>query len=195
METNLPLGQKIYQLKITLEEIEPAVWRRILVPGNIRLPKLHTLLQAVMGWGDTHMHSFRTQDASYGMPLPEFKESMRDETRVTLAKIAPTQGDVFHYEYDFGDDWQHEVIVEKILPEFEFQIYPSCIGGKRACPLEDSGGPYGYSELLSAVSNPGHESHAETIQWIGGDFDPEAFSCHTVNSELSRRRMVSSSFD
>ncbi len=195
MQSNLPLGQSIYQLRITLEELQPPIWRRILVPGNILLPDLHVLLQAVMGWGDTHMHSFRTKNASYGLPIPEFAESMNDETLVSLADIAPSEGDTFHYEYDFGDDWQHAIVVEKKLPEFEFQIYPSCIAGKRACPLEDSGGPFGYSELLNAVSNPDDESHAETIQWIGGDFDPEAFSCHAINAELSRRRMVTSSFD
>jgi hypothetical protein len=174
----------IYQLKITLEAIRPPIWRRVQVPGTILLPHLHRLIQAVMGWDDAHLHAFQVGDTSYGQPDSELDDWMQDERRIRLAQIAPAEKSKFRYEYDFGDDWRHMVVVEKILPVAVGQIYPVCLAGKRACPPEDCGGPWGYPEFLEAISNPKHEQHDELLEWIGGEFDPEAFDMAAVNGEL-----------
>jgi hypothetical protein len=177
----------IYQLKITLEHIRPPIWRRIQVPGAVLLPHLHRLIQTVMGWEDAHLHAFRVGNTSYGQPDSDLNDWMQDERRVRLAQIAPAEKSKFRYEYDFGDDWHHIVVVEKISPVERGKIYPVCLTGKRACPPEDCGGPWGYSEFLEAISNPEHEQHEELLEWIGGEFDPEAFDVASVNTELQAR--------
>lgn len=177
----------IYQLKITLEQIRPPIWRRVQVPGTILLPHLHNLIQTVMGWDNGHLHAFQVGDISYGEPDPELDDWMQNELRVRLSQIAPVEKSKFRYEYDFGDGWSHLVVVEKILPVTEGQIYPICLTGKRACPPEDCGGPWGYAEFLQAISDPEHEQHDELLEWIGGEFDPEAFALATVNAQLQGR--------
>ena len=179
----------IYQLKITLEDIRPPIWRRVQVPGDILLPDLHHLIQVVMGWEDAHLHAFRVGNISYGQPDSELDDWMQDEGRIRLAQIAPAEKSKFRYEYDFGDDWRHMVVVEKLLPVAVGQNYPVCLTGKRASPPEDCGGPWGYPVFLKAISNPEHERHDELLEWIGGEFDPEAFDVAAVNSELQRMHL------
>ena len=119
----------IYQLKINLENIRPPIWRRVQVPGAILLPHLHHLIQTVMGWEDAHLHAFRVGDTSYGQLDSDLDDWMQDERRIRLTQIAPAEKSKFRYEYDFGDDWRHLVVVEKILPAEVGQIYPVCLGG------------------------------------------------------------------
>lgn len=177
----------IYQLKITLEHIRPPIWRRMQVPGAVLLPHLHRLIQVVMGWEDAHLHAFRVGTIAYGLPDSELDDWMQDERRIRLSQIAPVEKSKFRYEYDFGDDWHHLVVVEKIAPVERGKIYPVCLAGKRACPPEDCGGPWGYSEFLEAISNPEHEQHEELLGWIGGEFDPETFDVAEVNEEIRAR--------
>jgi hypothetical protein len=176
----------IYQIKITLQDNNPPIWRRIQVRGNTSLDKLHDILQIVMGWTDSHLHQFIVGEAYFGLPDPEYDDlPMSDETQFTLSRITNREGSAFTYEYDFGDSWHHGLLVEKIVPPKEVQ-YPICLAGERACPPEDVGGIWGYQQFLDALGDPDHPQHEDYIEWIGGVFDPEAFDLEAVNAALRR---------
>jgi hypothetical protein len=177
-----------YQLKVTLEEIRPPIWRRILVPGNTTLLKLHDILQIVMGWRDYHLHLFMIAGEEYGDPgLDEFGDwPLKNEARYKLSQLIPGEGFRFHYEYDFGDSWRHLLLVEKILPAGPDARQPLCLKGKRACPPEDVGGAWGYEGFLEALRDPGHSEHEAFLEWLGVEFDPEAFDLDKVNDVLRR---------
>jgi hypothetical protein len=180
----------IYQLKVTLEHVKPLVWRRLLVPSNIPLHKLHAVLQEAMGWTDSHLHAFSFRDRRIGDISIEdgFEEQeVEDERKVRLDElVGPDQ--VLLYEYDFGDGWLHQVCVEKRLEPDPRLTYPLCVGGARACPPEDCGGPPGYERLLAALKNPSHEEHGQLVTWSGGAFDPEGFDSNRVNAALRALR-------
>ena len=177
----------IYQFKVTLKESHPPIWRRIQV-RDCTLGELHEVLQIVMGWEDCHLHQFIVRGEYYGRPDPEdlhWDMEMEDEEKISISKIAKTGRKVrFIYEYDFGDSWQHEILLEKILEPEPNVAYPRCIEGARACPPEDVGGLWGYGDFLVAISDPNHEDHDERVEWVGGEFDPEKFSMDKVNKEL-----------
>lgn len=179
----------IYQLKITLKYSRPPIWRRLQVPADIKLGKLHRVLQIAMGWTDSHLHQFHIGDTDYGVPDPElqFPGELRSERSVPLNRVA-AEGDRFFYEYDFGDGWEHEIEVEKVLPAETGKRYPLCLAGKHACPPEDCGGIPGYENLLEVMRDPSNEEYAETIEWLGREFDPEAFDLDDVNTALRRMR-------
>lgn len=173
----------IYQLKVALADIRPPIWRRIQVPADISLARLHRVLQAAMGWSDTHMHAFRMGRQTFGVADPEFPDGTRSERGVQLEQVAKA-GDRFVYEYDFGDGWEHEIVVEEALAAEGAARYPCCLAGERACPPEDCGGLPGYEELVQALGDPAHPEHQEYLKWIGADFDPEAFDLAAVNKKL-----------
>ncbi|MDQ6692991.1 MAG: plasmid pRiA4b ORF-3 family protein [Chloroflexota bacterium] len=176
----------MYQLKVTLKEIKPPVWRRIEVPGNIDLGVLHAIVQAVMGWDDGHLHQFIVGGDYYSDPSPDWGlgDEVLSERRTTLKQIAAEPGVHFAYEYDLGDSWMHEILIEKILPPEKGAHYPRCIKGKRACPPEDIGGAWGYEEFLVAIADPNHPQHAEMLEWVGGSFDPEEFDLEEADKSL-----------
>jgi hypothetical protein len=176
----------IYQLKITLKKIDPPIWRRILVAGDISLPRLHAVLQIVMGWTNSHLHGFEVGKVFYTEPDPDYGEESNivDERQVRLSQIAPQVGSHFVYEYDFGDSWDHEIVVEHILPPDEKILYPHCIDGKRACPHEDVGGPFGYAEFLAAIHDRKHPKHTALLAWAGGKFNSEKFDLLSTNELL-----------
>jgi hypothetical protein len=178
-----------YQLKVKLIDSQPSVWRRVLVPDNIKLSRLHHILQVVMGWTNSHLHQFRVGDDLYCAPEDvEFDDpNYRDEHRHTLADIAVCEKDSFIYEYDFGDCWEHQVLVEALLPPDRKAAV--CLDGKNACPPEDCGGIPGYFEMLDAIANPKHERHEELIEWLGGDFDPKHFDLQQTNAQLKRLKL------
>jgi hypothetical protein len=176
---------RIYQLKITLKDVRPPVWRRVLVP-DCPLTRLHEVIQVVMGWGDCHLYEFEVGGQSYTDPRGMDDLDMEDASKVKLGQVAPKQKAKLGYTYDFGDNWQHEVLIEKVLPPEEGRKYPVCIDGRRACPPEDVGGPWGYLEFAEAIGDPEHERHDEFIEWRG-EFDPESFSVEAVNEALRRR--------
>ncbi|MDP7619618.1 MAG: plasmid pRiA4b ORF-3 family protein [Dehalococcoidia bacterium] len=181
----IPRGaaKSVYQLKVTLRDIKPPVWRRILVAGDIRLDKLHGILQWVMGWQNSHLHQFLIRGAAYGTPDPDFDLDVRDEKRMRLDQALADPGSKIVYEYDFGDGWTHDVLLEKILPPDRDTDYPVCIKGKRACPPEDCGGPWGYEELLQTLRDPAHPEHEDLLRWAGGQVDPDAFDLEETNAE------------
>lgn len=173
----------IYQIMVTLRHVVLPIWRRIEVPGDIKLGKLHRVLQIAMGWTDSHLHSYRIGGATYGTPNPDSPNDTQSERNVRLDQIA-AEGDTVIYEYDFGDGWEHTLQVEKIVPADPTAHYPRCTAGSRACPPEDCGGPPGYEHLLQALRDPKHEDHEGMREWIGGEFDPEVFDLGRVNQDL-----------
>ncbi len=174
----------IYQLRVALDGIRPPIWRRILVPGDTKLSVLSEILLAAMGWHGYHLHQFIVDGVYYGEPNPDDFFDVEDERKATLQQIAPDVGSKFKYEYDFGDSWEHTIKVEAILEAEEGMTYPVCIKGKRACPPEDVGGPWGYAELLETISDPDSEEAEEMLDWVGDDFDPEEFDLDVINSRL-----------
>jgi len=176
----------IYQLKVTLHGSPPPIWRRVLVPGKFSLHEVHQVIQLVMGWTDSHLHQFIIDGQYYSIPSPEDFESVRDERRHSLSQIVTREKSKFFYEYDFGDSWEHEIVVEKILSPESGVKYPACIKGKRACPPEDVGGLWGYETFLEAIGDPHHEEHDSYLEWVGGDFDPEACDLVEINQALAR---------
>ncbi len=175
----------LFQLKITLHESKPPIWRRIQVP-DCTLGDLHELIQAAMGWENYHMHQFIIGDERYGIPDPEL--GLKNESMVRLSQIVPQGGTPFRfrYEYDFGDGWLHDILFEDCPPNDVGQKYPVCLKGSRACPPEDVGGVWGYVEFLEAIADPKHERHGELLEWIGGEFDPEEFDAKAATIAMMK---------
>ena len=180
----------IYQLKITLKNIRPPIWRRVLVPGHFTLRQLYVVIQVAMdGWGGGHLHEFEINGKHYGEqigPGEDWGVPIVDETQVKLADVVRGEKTKFLYIYDFGDDWEHEILVEKFLPIDAEVTYPMCLKGKRSCPPEDCGGPWGYAELLGIWADPTHPEHEEQCEWLVEGFDPEDFDIEGVNTSLAR---------
>ncbi|AJY27280.1 MULTISPECIES: plasmid pRiA4b ORF-3 family protein [Burkholderia] len=176
-----------YVLRVELKYIKPAIWRRIVVPGSIRLGKLHVVLQLAMGWEGGHLHEFVFGETNYGEPDDFGFQSdppMLNEARVTLSKALGGLKS-FTYIYDYGDNWQHRIKVEKALVPDPDMRRPMCLDGQNACPPEDVGGVPGYADFLGAITDPTHEEHDHFLEWCGGSFDPAAFDLVLANQRLS----------
>ena len=171
----------VFRLKVTLRGSKPPIWRRFLVPGGITLKRLHDSLQAVMGWTDSHLHQFEADGVLYGTSDREFGVTRVSENRTTVDQLLRRPKDRLTYEYDFGDSWEHDVILEAVLPPRNDARYPIVEAGRRACPPEDVGGIYGYAHFLEVLANPKHPEHQEMREWVGGSFDPESFGVHEAN--------------
>jgi len=178
-------SSKVYQFKITLKHIKPPIWRRIQVPDAYTFWDLHVAIQDAMGWYDGHLHAFEVVKPKTGfmedIGIPD-DDSGWGAPRIIagwkrkIARYFNEENAKARYVYDFGDDWVHDIRLEKILPMDKDAVYPICLAGKRACPPEDCGGPWGYEDLLEIISNPEHEQYEETIEWLGReDFDPDYF--------------------
>jgi len=178
--------KRVYQIKVMLLDSRPPVWRRILVPDSTTLSHLHTILQIVMGWTDSHLHMFTVNEEIYGDPEDDETGEIgtKNERWYRLNQFVNREGFKFRYEYDFGDSWLHDLVVEKVIPAEKGTQYPVCIKGKRACPPEDVGGVWGYDDFLEAITNPKHPEHDGYLEWVSGEFDPEAFDLDGVNEAL-----------
>ena len=206
-----PQPEQVHELKITLRRSKPPIWRRIAVPSDIKLSDLHLVIQIVMGWTNSHLHQFVlrntrprprneelrsldmlarfdrlmiSRDRCWSDPRMELEEA-EDETKIRLCELAPAVKSKLIYEYDFGDGWDHQIEAVKIGPPAEGMDYPVCLKGKLACPPEDCGGIWGYYEMLEALKDPKHERHEDSVEWIGGHFDPERFDLDEINAELA----------
>lgn len=177
----------VYELKVELQEIRPAIWRRIRLSGATTLKQLHLVLQAVMGWQDYHLYLFTVGEDTYGEPDPEVP--CHRASAFTLSAVLPVRGATAVYEYDFGDSWRHTLTVMAI-GEAAPASPPECLAGRRACPPEDSGGPSGYADLLKALRNPRHPEHADMRRWAGEAFDPESLDLEAINRRLLRLRRL-----
>ena len=181
----------IHELEITLLDVEPRIWRRFIVQSDITLAALHGVVQAVMGWTDSHLHQFITPDETrYSLPSPfgdpDWDEGTSDARKVQVSGIFPAQGAQVLYEYDFGEGWRRIIEVVDIRAPKPREKVPRCLAGERSCPPEDCGGPYGYAELLAALADPKHPDHRELTDWIGGEFDAEAFDLKDVDAILRK---------
>lgn len=182
------LATAIYSLRVELTRIEPLIWRRLLVRGSTTLVGLHAALQVTMGWTNSHLHSFTFGDVRYGVPDEIYGPTMRDERGQTLAKVLGETHREFGYTYDFGDDWEHRIVVEALSKARAEFHYPICVAGERACPPEDVGGPPGYQDFLEALLDASHPKHSQYLRWIGGVFDPEGCDINAVNRALAKLR-------
>jgi hypothetical protein len=163
----------IARLKIALDDVTPTVLRRIEVPFNIRLDRLHLAIQAAMGWTNTHLYEIRARDVGWGIPDRDWGNGPLDARKARLAAVLEDVGaKTLRYLYDFGDRWEHTIKVERLIDPEPGALYPRLIEASGRCPPEDIGGPWGYAEYLEAIGNPKHERHAEFKEWLAEDFDP-----------------------
>ena len=175
-----------YQLRIMLLDVQPSVWRSVVVPTTITLPKLHMAIQHAMGWTNSHLHEFVIGGRRYTDYLEDdWGEKLIDERRVRLEKVLGHGMRTFDYLYDFGDDWHHAIVVEQheyLPPDATPTV--RCVGGENACPPEDVGGTHGYADFLKIIANRRHPEHRQMLTWCGGSFDPERFDVERVNELL-----------
>lgn len=177
--------RRIYQLRVTLDGVDPPVWRRLLVPGGYTLDRVHRAIQYAMGWRDCHLHCFDVGGVQYGVPDPEGELELHDEMDVRLDAVAEP-GSVFRYTYDYGDWWEHSVEVEDVFAADPDERYPICLDGRRACPPEDCGGSHAYADLLAVLEDAKHPEHERARDWLGRGYDPEAFAPGPVTTLLRR---------
>lgn len=184
-------AEKAIQFKVALKYIRPTIWRRVVLPDNFTLGELHAVIQMAMGWQNCHMHAFRFGDVRY--TSEQASESgemgMENEETVFLSRVVTGAKQKFEYEYDFGDSWLHEIVVEKTLPFDPQAKYPVCLAGARACPPEDCGSFPGYMSILEALKTPEKsDEQEELLEWLGDGYDPERFDVEAVNRRLDGKR-------
>lgn len=180
------MTKKIYQLHILLDDSNPKIWRRILVDSEVLLVDLHRIIQSTFGWTNSHLHVFEAGMESYAPKEFEVEET-KDSRKVKLNKIMKTTNSVIKYEYDFGDSWNHTVLLEKILDWDDSLQIPSCIDGKNNCPPEDCGGIWSYEDLLITLADKKHPEHDDMLEWLGGEFDPKYCNTDEINKLLSQK--------
>jgi hypothetical protein len=183
-----PRSDVIVQIKIKLLAVsKPPVWRRLQLSVDTRLDHLHDIIVAAFGWENYHMHVFTSGPEEFGEPDPEL--GFTDERRVSLGQLIGEIGDRLRYTYDFGDDWEHEIVVEDLRDPDPDTHYPVLIAAKGACPPEDCGGPWGYTNLKQVLADPSHEQHQEMLDWLGLDnasvFDPNTVTLDQLEEEIA----------
>lgn len=182
----IPFGPTVHVLRVALRDVEPEVWRRLVVRSEMPLPKLNQSLERVMGWEGYHLHMFDAGGILFGEP-DEDADYVINEKAATVKHVLPRVGASLRWDYDFGDGWQHDVVVEAIESSVEGKRYPVCLYGERACPPEDCGGISGYERLLAALADPGDPEHDELVEWAPDGFDPEMFDLVAANRRLRGR--------
>jgi len=180
------MTKKIYQLEIVLKDYNPKIWRRILINSDILLVDFHRIIQTTMGWTNSHLHLFN-DGIDYYSPREFEVEETKDSRTVKLSEIFNLEKQCLQYQYDFGDFWEHEIYLEKIIENDEIHQIPCCIDGERSCPPEDCGGTFGYEELLIVMSDKKHEEYKETKTWVGRNFKPEFFDIEKTNKLLKKK--------
>jgi hypothetical protein len=178
---------QVYQLKVRLQGSKPPIWRRLLVADDTTLAGLHYVVQVAMGWTDSHLHQFEQKGQVFGTPRSGFGSlPVADERRTRLDRVLLREKDCLRYMYDFGDGWDHQITLEKVLPRDHRQQLPVCVKGKGACPPEDVGGLWGYYAILAILRDPGHPDHEQYADMFGTELDPDAFDIEGVNVLLKR---------
>lgn len=179
----IPFGPTVHVLRVSLREVEPVVWRRLVVRSEMPLPKLNQALERVMGWEGYHLHMFDVGGILFGEP-DEDADYVINEKAATVKHVLPRVGATLRWDYDFGDGWEHDVMVEAIESPVEGKRYPVSLDGARACPPEDCGGVSGYEQLLAALADPKDPEHEEMVEWAPNGFDPDAFDLVAANRRL-----------
>ena len=178
-----------FQLKVTLRDVQPSIWRRFLVPADIMLPRVHAVIQVAFGWTNSHLHAFRVGNKAYEAYYPESWnepsgcDEKIDERRYKLSTFLKKTGDQLLYNYDYGDDWEVDIELEKILPATKTK-FVFCLDGARAGPPDDCGGPLAYQELVESMTNRRHPQRKMFLEWMGGPYDTENFDLARINSQL-----------
>lgn len=182
-----PPGQSVFHLRVQLQDTNPVVWRRLLVPGSVRMSKLADMLIFAMGWTNSHLHSFRVNDKLYGMHAEDWPDEEIDENDFTVLQVLREQRRFF-FDYDYGDGWEHEIVIEELTWSYFGLKFAVCLDGANACPPEDVGGPGGYMAFLEAIGDLEHEEHDSYLEWVGGPFDPAAFDLANTNALCQKVR-------
>ena len=178
-------GDALLQLRITLADVaDPPVWRRVLLPSAYPLDRVHRVIQATMGWQNYHLHAFRLGDETYAAPDPDDELGYLDETKFRFGDLVAGV-DRIDYEYDFGDGWEHTLVVEARAVAQDGAVYPACVAGEGACPPEDCGGSPGFAEFKAALAGPPSTERDELLEWAGGDYDPGRFDLSAANTAVS----------
>ena len=191
-----------FDLRVTLYCLQPEIWRLLRVPHDIRMDRLHAVLQMGFGWTNSHVHQFHLFDGTgkitgyVGQPDPDSasvflgrRPPTQDETKRRLKNFIEKPGDRIGYEYDFGDSWLHEITLAAVESQLRRLAHAVCLDGARACPPEDCGGPPGYERLLGILKKPKHPEYADTIEWLGSSFDPASFDLAATNRALAQVRV------
>jgi len=185
------MPKNIYQIQISLKGFEPRIWRRILIQSDLLLSDFHKIIQTSMGWTNSHLHQFIKNQTNYTLRMPDddtwYELNNVDYKEMKISDLLKKEKEIIIYEYDFGDSWEHDILLEKILPFDEKMKYPVCISGKMNCPPEDCGGVWGYSDMLEILKQPDNEEYDSYIEWLGGEFDPEYFDKDDVNDLLGEQ--------
>lgn len=182
----------VHRLKVTLRSVKPPIWRRVEVASTVTLAELSDLLEGAMGWMGGHLHAFEADGVTYERPDPDgwsFRRS-EDGAKHPLGEVLTEAGAKMRWDYDFGDGWQHNVVVEAIEPLDPSVEYPRCITGRRACPPEDCGGPWGFQELLEAIAVPAHPRHFELTEWMPDEYVPERFDPDDATDDMRAPRPI-----
>jgi hypothetical protein len=183
----------IYRIKISLIKSKPIIWRRVLVKANMGMYDFHKVIQTSMGWTNSHLHQFESKDGkSYSKVYPssqdDFDENgIIDYEGMQIGDFLKEPSDQILYEYDFGDSWNHDIMLEKVEMPVPYIRYPVCLEGKGNCPPEDIGGIYGFNNMLKILKNPSHPEFYDFISWLGGKYDPNALDLFKVNDLLARK--------
>ena len=182
------MTKKTYQIQIALRGSKPKIWRRILVPSDLLLSDFHKIIQTTMGWTNSHLHQFIKNRTFYTRIMADdnFGGDMDnvDYSKIKISDLLKKEKDIIIYEYDFGDGWEHDIILEKIENNGMNKNIPTCLIGKNNCPPEDCGGIWGYSEMLEILKHPDHAEYEEYVEWLGGEFDPKYFDKIEINERL-----------
>ncbi|NCS89298.1 MAG: hypothetical protein CO127_05275 [Ignavibacteria bacterium CG_4_9_14_3_um_filter_36_18] len=185
------MDRQIYQIQVALKNFKPKIWRRILVPSNLLLSDFHKIIQTSMGWTNSHLHQFIKDQTYYTVRMKDddMWEDMNsvDYKKMKIFDLLSVEKGKIIYEYDFGDGWEHEIILEKILPVDKKLKYPICLAGKMNCPPEDCGGVWGYAEMIEILKQPKHKEYENIIEWLGDELDPEYFDKEEVNEYLQTK--------
>ena len=186
----MPHQRVIYKLEIELLHVVPRIFREMLIPADCTFWDLHLAIQNAMGWEDCHLHIFRgtvdgRKNQEIGIPHPEDPHVI-PEWELCLSDVLKRRRQWVYYLYDFGDTWEHKIFLRDKPKEDPEATYPTCTGGARACPPEDSGGPYGYQHKLDVMRDPNDEDYDWVREWMGEDFDAEAFNAHSIQFQDSK---------
>lgn len=192
-------SNNVYQIKVSLIGAQPPIWRRLLIEPDTTFQDLHRIIQVAMGWQASHLHLFQAEDGRLVGDLAEDFDGMMnflDETTVPVSSVLNKEGQQLKYEYDFGDSWEHEVKLEKILPGEQSDLLPRCIKAVRQCPPEDVGGLPGFYDFLEAMEDAAHPEHVAVRDWMGGEwFEPETLDLGQINEDLLEREALFSEIE